>query len=145
MTETMSFVDVSPSTLIMLKLSCTSAERAFCSIPALMAQSPVMKTSMVAMFGWIMPLPLATPPRWHSLPPSVKLTAHCFIFVSVVMMASATAALLPAAREETRGPMPASKGAMVISTPMTPVEATITSCGAMPSCAASSSQVVSAM
>ena len=59
----MSFVEVSPSTLIMLKVFCTSPESAFCSISALTAASVVRNTSMVAMFGWIMPLPLAMPPR----------------------------------------------------------------------------------
>ena len=60
---TMSLVEVSPSTLIMLKVVWMSPESAFCSIGALTAASVVRKTSMVAILGWIMPLPLAIPPR----------------------------------------------------------------------------------
>ena len=60
---TMSLVEVSPSTLIMLNVVRISPDSAFCSMGALIAASVVRKTSMVAMLGWIMPLPLAMPPR----------------------------------------------------------------------------------
>ena len=85
----MSFVDVSPSTLTMLNVSCTSPERAACSMAGLMAQSVVRKTSMVARFGWIMPEPLAMPPMVQVLPPAVNCTAISLRCVSVVMMPSA--------------------------------------------------------
>ena len=88
-TATMSFVDVSPSTLTMLNVSLTSPVSAACSIGALMAQSVVRKTSMVARFGWIMPEPLAMPPIVQVLPPAVNCTAISFGCVSVVMMPSA--------------------------------------------------------
>ena len=77
MRETMSLVEVSPSTLTMLKVSCTSVERAFWSISGETAASVVMNTSMVAMLGWIMPLPLAMPPSRQVLPPRVNSTAAC--------------------------------------------------------------------
>ena len=50
-TATISLVEVSPSMLIMLKVSAMSQERAFFSISPLIAQSVVMKTSIVAMLG----------------------------------------------------------------------------------------------
>ena len=144
MTATMSLVEVSPSTLIMLKVFCTSAERAFCSISGEMAQSVVMNTSMVAIFGCIMPLPLAMPPSLHVLPPAVNSTATSLSRVSVVMMASATSSLfLPSAAQS--GGMPVLKGSMLMRWPMTPVEATMTSSAAMPSSLASSAQVSSAI
>ena len=66
---TISLVEVSPSTLTMLNVSDTSPESACCSILALIAQSVVRKTSMVAILGWIIPEPFAIPPRWQVAPP----------------------------------------------------------------------------
>ena len=50
-TVTMSLVEVSPSTLTILKVSAMSLLSAFCSRAGEMAASVVMKTSMVAMLG----------------------------------------------------------------------------------------------
>ena len=75
--------------LIMLKVSATSPDSAFCSISLLTEQSVVMNTSIVAIFGCIMPEPLAMPPILHSTPPISKLTAISLTLVSVVMMPSA--------------------------------------------------------
>ena len=144
MTATMSFVEVSPSTMTMLKVPGTSSVSAFASIAGLIAQSEVMKPSIVAILGQIMPLPLAMQPMRHSTPPAVKLRAISFGCVSVVIIASAAGALSPERAFMSSG-MPRSKGSMLIAWPMTPVEATMTSSGAMPSSAASSSQVFSAM
>ena len=55
--------------------------------------SVVMNTSMVAMFGWIMPLPLAMPPIWQTFPPHSNSTAVIFGTVSVVMMAAQASSL----------------------------------------------------
>ena len=55
-----------------------------------MAQSVVMKHSMVPMLGWIMPEPLAMPPRVTVCRRSLS-TAISFFMVSVVMMAVAAA------------------------------------------------------
>ena len=48
--------------------------RASVSISCVIAQSVVMKDSMVPMFGWIMPLPLQMPPMRQVLPPTVNST-----------------------------------------------------------------------
>ena len=141
----MSFVEVSPSMLTMLNVLCTSVESAFWSIPAEIAASVVRKTSIVARFGWIMPLPLAMPPRRQVLPPSVNSTATSFFTVSVVMMASAAAAPPSAASPAASAGMPASIGAMSSGWPITPVEATITFSGAMPSAAPVSALICSAI
>ena len=144
MSATMSFVEVSPSTVTMLKVPGMSSLSAFASIAGLMAQSEVMKPSIVAILGQIMPLPLAMQPMRHSTPPAVKLTAISLLCVSVVIIASAAGAL-SAPRAFTSSGIPRSKGSMLMAWPMTPVEATMTSSGAMPSSAASRAQVVSAM
>ena len=99
-----------------------------------MAASVVIKSSMVAMLGWIMPEPLAMAPRRQTLPPRVNSTAACLGWVSVVMMAVA-AARLPAgllSSLETASGTPASKGSMLMAWPMTPVEEGSTSASAMP-------------
>ena len=85
----MSLVEVSPSTDSMLKVSFTTPESAVCRQSGAMAASVVIKHSMVAMLGWIMPLPLLMPPMRHSLPPSVNSTATSLATVSVVIIASA--------------------------------------------------------
>ena len=51
MMETISFVEVSPSTLTMLKVSSTASLSAFCSMGVVIAASVVRKPSMVAMLG----------------------------------------------------------------------------------------------
>ncbi len=88
---TMSLVEVSPSTLTILKVPATSLESTLSSIVEDMAASVVRNTSIVAILGWIMPLPLAMPPKRQVLPPSSNSTATDFGTVSVVMMASTAA------------------------------------------------------
>ena len=128
-----SFVEVSPSTLIMLNVVSAAALTAFCSIGTEMAQSVVTKHSIVAMFGWIMPEPLEMPPMRTSLSPSVIFTAHSFSMVSVVMMAFA-AMLEPFSFSSAANAGAAfSIGAIGKICPITPVDATMTSCGSMPS------------
>ena len=59
----MSFVDVSPSTVMRLNVRADrrrAARRRHAS--AVSGASVVTKASIVAMFGWIMPEPLAMPP-----------------------------------------------------------------------------------
>ena len=86
-----------------------------------MAASVVMKASMVAMFGAIMPEPLAMAPSRAVLPSSVNSTATCLGNVSVVMMAWAASSQsspcsLPAAFW-----MPATIFSIGSAVPMTPV------------------------
>ena len=129
MMETMSLVEVSPSTLSMLKVSAVTVVSARLSATEEMAASVVRKHSMVAMLGAIMPLPLAMPPSLHVLPPRGKRTATSLETVSVVMMASA-ARVPPAgvsSSESASLPKFFWKGSSVMGWPITPVEATITS------------------
>ena len=129
---TMSLVEVSPSTLTILKVRCTSLESAFCSMAGLTAASVVRNTSIVAMLGWIIPEPLAMPPSTHCLPPTVNSTASCLGTVSVVMMPS-TAASAWSPRPAASAGMPPAMGVISSGWPMTPVDATTTSSAAMPS------------
>ena len=62
--------------------------RAFSSSSWQIATSVVMKPSIVAMFGAIIPLPLEIPPTWHFLPSISNSTAISFLRVSVVIIAS---------------------------------------------------------
>src|SRR6202022_2269850 len=64
----------------------------FLSRGGAMAASVVTKASVVAMFGWIMPAPLAQPTMWIRLWPILKEAAAVFGRVSVVQMASETSA-----------------------------------------------------
>ncbi len=128
----MSLVEVSPSTEIMLKVFSVTWWMALSSMAGLMAQSVVTKQSMVAMLGWIMPLPLEMPPTFTVLPPISTSAAASFAMVSVVMMAVAAAWEPSALRAFTSSGMPAWMGSMGSTWPMTPVEATTTSWRAMP-------------
>ena len=94
------------------------------SISEVMAQSEVMKQSMVPMLGQIMPAPLQMAPRRTILPPMVVSTAISFMTVSVVMMASAADWEPPMLRAEARAGTLSWMALMFSSTPMTPVEAT---------------------
>ena len=102
------------------------------SMAGLMAQSVVTKHSMVAMLGWIMPLPLEMPPTFTVLPPISASAAASFAMVSVVIMAVAAAWEPSALRAFTSSGTPAAIGSMGSTWPITPVEATTTSWGAMP-------------
>jgi hypothetical protein len=62
MTMTVSFVLVSPSMVMRLKDWSTAKRMARLSSSLETLASVVMKLSMVAMFGQIMPAPLAIPP-----------------------------------------------------------------------------------
>ena len=65
----MSFVLMSPSTVMLLKDLSVDASSDFLSMGADIFASVTMKQSMVAMFGWIMPEPLAIPAIVTVLPP----------------------------------------------------------------------------
>ena len=80
-------MEVSPSTVTQLKEASAAARSIVRSRAGATAASVVRKESMVAMRGWIMPAPLATPAKWTGFPAnSVRSTQH-FETVSVVMMA----------------------------------------------------------
>ena len=143
-TTTISFVDVSPSMLIILKVSVISLERAFCNIEGAIATSDVINTSMVAIFGWIMPLPFAIPPMRQVFPPSSNSTATDFLTVSVVMMPSAARSLPSALRPFASSEMPSAIGAISSGCPITPVDATTTSAALIFSSPAASAAISSA-
>ena len=87
--STVSFVDVSPSTEIILYVSCTSslsaAWRAFLEIFA----SVVINASMVHMFGWIMPDPFRHTADRYKRIADLHRDRRFFFRVSVVMIACA--------------------------------------------------------
>ena len=64
-TSTMSFVEVSPSTVRLLKVRSTTRLSMRSRLVLSTAASVVMKQSMVAMFGLIMPEPFAQPPMMN--------------------------------------------------------------------------------
>ena len=103
-----------------------------------------MNTSMVARFGWIMPLPLAMPPIRQVFPPRVNSTAISFFTVSVVMMPSAASSLPSGFRAAVRAGIPSAMGVMSRGCPMTPVDATATSEGSIERAFARRTQVSSA-
>ena len=81
---------------------------------------------MVAMLGWIIPEPFAMPPTRQGFP--FRMNAN----VSVVMIASA-AASPPVSERPADSASPAARiGSMGSGSPITPVEATITSFSATP-------------
>src|SRR5947208_14371946 len=67
-TRRVSLVDVSPSTLMALKVRPVTSRRIFCKRDGEMLVSVATKARVVAMLGWIMPAPLAQPMRWMRLP-----------------------------------------------------------------------------
>ena len=89
-----SLVEVSESTVILLKLTFTALSRAACKSDALIGASVVRTAIMVAMFGMIIPAPFDMPPTVNVQPgypisSPENDTAHSFGRVSVVMIARA--------------------------------------------------------
>ena len=128
-TKTISFVEVSPSTVIWLKVFSTFCERASCRVSLEITASQVIKASMVAILGWIMPEPLATPAMVTSSRPNISVTATVLISVSVVSMALEKSSALPLI---TNLDKPFFRVSIGKSSPMTPVEATATVSGSTP-------------
>ena len=123
----MSFVLMSPSMVMRLNDCSTETLSAFCSTSFSITASVVRKQSIVAMFGSIMPAPLAMPPMRTCCPPISNSTAISLGKVSLVMIARATAAL-PSA-ESAAGKFCAivpSIFSIGSGTPMRPVEQTST-------------------
>ena len=133
--KTESFVDSSPSTTSLLKLLAIASDRARRSIADETAASVVMKPSIVAMFGSIMPEPLLIPPTTTFLPPITVVTHACLGFVSVVITAFSAARPCSYVRPSAAFAdlMPASSRSIGSGRPMTPVDATRTCSGLMPS------------
>ena len=122
----MSLVDVSPSTVMALNVSSAASASARCSRSGPTSASVVRNPSMVAMFGSIMPAPLAIPPTWKTPSGVVARTAASFAHRSVVMMASAAAPCPSRLSAPTACVMPWRSFSPFSWTPITPVEETRT-------------------
>ena len=109
-----------------------------------MAQSVVIKHSMVPILGWIIPDPFAMAPMVTRCPPMVTETAVSFFIVSVVMIAEAAASEPSVLRADTKPGIPFSMATMFRGCPMTPVEATAKSSGFRPVAWAASWHMASA-
>ena len=130
--STVSEVEVSESTVMQLKLPSTARPSSVCSAGAGSFASVNTKQSMVAMSGAIMPLPLQKPWMVTSASPMRAVRIAPLGKVSVVMMprAAASQASSPSAA--------CSPGSAAVSfssgstSPITPVEASMTSRGRQP-------------
>jgi hypothetical protein len=122
-----SLVLVSPSTLIWFHVRWTIGDSNPWSVAGATLASVRMTLSIVAMRGWIMPTPLATPETvtvTGPLGPAISsVVVASLIFVSVVIMAPATASR-PAsvAARWARGGSSRCGPSMGKRTPMTPVD-----------------------
>ena len=85
----MSLVEVSESTVTLLKVVATAVLSAASQASFVSGASVVSTASIVAMFCAIIPLPFAMPPTANLRPPTSKVTAVSLRNVSVVMTASA--------------------------------------------------------
>ena len=101
---TVSFVDVQPSVIRMLKLDATPARRTRWSTAGSAAASVVSTASIVAMFGASMAAPLAMPPTTKP----GRCTTTSLATVSVVMMARAASWPPSGVRPAARAGMPPS-------------------------------------
>ena len=122
----MSLVLMSPSTVMRLNDCSTASERACCRSFFSTAASVVRKQSMVAMFGSIMPAPLAMPPIRTFLPPRLISTAISLGKVSLVMIAFAAFRLPSRCNAFAPVAIAASIFSIGIGTPIRPVEQTST-------------------
>ena len=91
-----------------------------------------------------MPLPFAIPPTVMRRPATSRITAVCFAKVSVVMMAVAASSPVRSSSASTASGMAPRSLSTGNGTPITPVDATITSSGAHPRAFASASAVATA-
>src|SRR5271167_2208292 len=130
-TSTVSLVEVSPSIEMALKVRSVTSCSVFCKRLGAMAASVATNASMVAMFGWIMPAPLAQPTRCTRLPAILKEALAVLGRVSVVQMASESSANERAEGRWWR--VTIGRARRILSrgsgTPITPVEQTKNSCG----------------
>src|SRR5207249_4902468 len=122
--RTVSFVLVSPSTEMALKLRSATRRNSGCSPAGSPTASVVSTASSVAMSGWIMPAPLAMPPT-VTIPAGVsKRTAQCLGRVSVVMMARAASGPPSGVRRPAAARKPSATCSSGSGTPITPVDST---------------------
>ncbi len=123
-TITVSLVLMSPSMVIRLKLSSTASCTAIWRPSWVAFASVVMKHSIVAMLGQIIPAPFTQPPIRTRCSPSRNEIAISFWCVSLVMIAAATSPPRPLARPSTSSGNFGSTRIIGIGRPITPVEQT---------------------
>src|SRR6266568_4315769 len=122
--RTVSFVLVSPSTEMALKLRSATRRNSGCSPAGSPTASVVSTASNVAMSGWIIPAPFAMPPT-VTIPAGVsKRTAQCLGRVSVVIMARAASGPPSGVRRPAAARRPSATCSRGSGTPITPVDST---------------------
>ena len=84
--KTISLVEVSPSTVIALKVFSTFFLSIWFKTDCEILASVKIKPSIVPMFGNIMPEPLVIPEMLTVFPPTLKVSKAILAIVSVVMM-----------------------------------------------------------
>src|SRR3990172_3762080 len=100
-----------------------------------------MKASIVAIWGWIMPDPLAIPPTVMDTRPVVSRSATSLGRVSVVRIAAAAAGPPPGDNCAAARAIPPRTRSIGSRAPITPVEATSTSASSRPSAPAGSAGI----
>ena len=138
---TASLVDVSRSTLVMLKVSSTTLRKIALNASRDTAASVRTKPSTVAMLGWIIPEPLAIPRILTRSPPRKISREASLRQVSVVRMADA-AGVGSGPRLATSDGTAVTIFATGRSTPMTPVEHVSTASAGTPSASATAPAMV---
>ena len=123
-TMTLSFVDISPSMVMRLKLSSTHSSTDLRRFSLEIEASVVMKQSMVAMLGEIIPAPFTHPPIRTRCSPRSKEIANSLAWVSLVMIAAATSEPFFGPRRSRSSSYFGSKRDIGMGRPMTPVDAT---------------------
>ena len=131
-----SLVDVSPSTVMRLKLASATRRTQVCNSSGAILASVAIMPSMVAMLGRIMPAPLEMPVITTSPPGSFTRRDTALGSVSVVMMASAASAQCAGARSATASGTPAVMRSTGRCSRITPVDIGSTVSAGTPSAAA---------
>ena len=118
-----------------MNVSSTIARTIFCKSFSSTAASDVIKQSMVAILGCIIPEPLHIPPICTIVPSISNSTATCFDLVSVVIIASAARAASAAVSPSCPGSLSIPFPIISIGScfPITPVLATRTASSSIPS------------
>ena len=132
-----SLVEHSPSTVMALNVSRAEATSARCRSAGGTCASVVRKPSIVAMFGSIMPDPLAVPPTTND-PRGVSHGDRVFLGKRIRRHDGARRLARPCRARARRAAarIPDDTFSMSRPTPITPVDATSTCSGAQPSAAA---------
>jgi hypothetical protein len=137
-------VEVSESTVTRLNVVAQAARRAVSQASLDKGASVVSTESIVAMFGAIIPLPLAIPPTVYLRPATSSDTAICLANVSVVMIARAAASPSRLSSLSAASSIPDKTLSSGSGRPITPVEHTTTSWASHPMVSATLAATASA-